>query len=107
MISECITIYSILQGKKFQEITSKAVRSSDFSCFVWFISLRTEYKLLGKLLELKKDAVIKVLTILHTDFMLYRGPPTIFRMCKKIIGVHSALVRVNEELLERKVAAPV
>jgi hypothetical protein len=24
-----------------------------------------------------------------------------------VIGVHSALVRVNEELLERKVAAPV
>jgi hypothetical protein len=24
-----------------------------------------------------------------------------------IIGVHSALVRINEELLERKVAAPV
>jgi hypothetical protein len=28
-------------------------------------------------------------------------------ICHKDQGVHSALVRINEELLERKVAAPV
>jgi hypothetical protein len=31
----------------------------------------------------------------------------IFYTCFPLVGVHSALVRVNEELLERKVAAPV
>jgi hypothetical protein len=33
--------------------------------------------------------------------------PHFRRHSKRIDGVHSALVRVNEELLERKVAAPV
>jgi hypothetical protein len=33
--------------------------------------------------------------------------PTHFILPKSWNGVHSALVRINEELLERKVAAPV